>query len=180
MEHLPGQLNVWADMLSRWAQPGYHDETKRQATTIKVNSFQAEFLNLKYAALAPDLQLPSLQLVKEAQAVEHLHQEDIEWLQDNTESLVSKGGLTYFKGKVWIPRKNKELIVRHLITAHCGIAGHRGMSVTLKNLEDVVYWEGMEEDVRDFVRDTCLCCIKCRTGAIIPRACSTPGEILDL
>jgi hypothetical protein len=170
MEHLPGQLNVWADMLSRWTQPGYHDETKRKAHTIKVNSFRAEFLNLQYAALAPDLQLPSLKLIKEAQAVEHLHPDDFAWLRDNNEFVETKAGLTYFKGKVWIPSKNKELVLRHLITAHCGIAGHRGISVTLKNLEDVVYWEGMETDVQDFVRDTCLCCIKCKTGAVIPRA----------
>ena len=168
MEHLPGQDNIWADMLSRWGQPGYHVDRKEKET-IKVKAFQNRFLNLEFAALAPDEQLPSIELVRLAQQEDSLDAEDIEFFETQKGSFVLKEGVWYYKDRIWIPAKAEELILRHLVTAHCGIAGHRGVAVTTQYLEKTVFWETLEQDVNDFVRDTCLCCIKGRDGRIVPR-----------
>ena len=36
IEHIPGESNVWADMLTRWAAPGYDKSSARCISAIKL------------------------------------------------------------------------------------------------------------------------------------------------
>ena len=70
-------------------------------------------------------------------------------------------------GRIWIPREAKELQVSLCILAHCSLSGHRGLMQTMKNLEKY-FWEGMENNIRLFVR-SCLQCNQLKGGKTIPR-----------
>src|SRR4051812_26856936 len=101
MEHLPGQHNVWADMLSRWAHPTYYQEgnghqlnvwaarkRKRKAEAKKkfkgrdLNEFlnmqysprasNYEFLNMQYSPRASNYEFLTLDVIRMAQRDEHL------------------------------------------------------------------------------------------------------------
>lgn len=36
IEHIPGEMNVWADILTRWAAPGYDKSPARRMGVISV------------------------------------------------------------------------------------------------------------------------------------------------
>ena len=58
--------------------------------------------------------------------------------------------------------------------AHMQDAGHRGTCATTHRLGAYCVWEGMKEDVAEFVQQ-CLHCVDSRTGNVLPRPL---GEIL--
>ena len=85
--------------------------------------------------------------------------------------------------KIWIPKEDMVLCTRFLIIAHMGLAGHRGEKATWLKLKEYVWWEGMHEQVKEFVRN-CLHCLSAKGGKRIPRPwgstmhATRPNEIL--
>ena len=84
--------------------------------------------------------------------------------------------------KIIIPDDN-ELKSRLAIIAHCGLAGHRGATATLKNLSDVFAFKGMQAFVRRFVQ-RCPQCVKNASGKLKTRpwgkqiVAQKPGTVL--
>jgi Integrase zinc binding domain len=64
-----------------------------------------------------------------------------------------------------------------------GSSSHRGFFATLEKLENSVFWTGMEEDIRSFVK-TCLHCESTLGRGMIPRPlgealhAESPNEVL--
>ena len=62
-------------------------------------------------------------------------------------------------------------------------AGHRGVAATLVRLQEYCVWQGMEVQVREFVRQ-CLHCADSRAGDVVPRPFgetvhgTTPNEVV--
>ena len=185
MEHLPGQHNVWADMLSRWAHPTYYDNVRgnvavwsaRKRNKLAEQKLRErgrelnEFLNLQFDPRATDYRLPNLAIIKEAQQEENLN--DIEKLfladPDNVADITRDAdNLILYKGKLWIPSSNRELILRIMIVSHCGDAGHRDEAKTWTHIQDLMFWEEAKADIHEFCQH-CLCCAKTKTGATVPR-----------
>lgn len=71
------------------------------------------------------------------------------------------------EGKIWIPDAN-DLRMRICIIAHQGIAGHRGMTTTKREIMKRFTWNRVTRDIEEFVRK----CIHCQTstgGTRVPR-----------
>jgi Integrase zinc binding domain len=69
--------------------------------------------------------------------------------------------------RIWVPTSALELQLRLCTLAHMGSSGHRGFFATLEKLENSVFWTGMEEDIRSFVK-TCLHCESTLGRGMIP------------
>ncbi|CAN0072752.1 unnamed protein product, partial [Sphacelaria rigidula] len=82
-----------------------------------------------------------------------------------------------------IPSSDKQLQARLMICAHMRDAGHRGVATTLVRLQELCVWQGIETNVREFVRQ-CLHCADSRAGDVIPRPLgetvhgTTPNEVV--
>lgn len=63
------------------------------------------------------------------------------------------------RGKIWIPDDATDLQVRICVVGHFGIAGHRGMTLTLQQISERFVWADMKSDV-EF-----LCSVACTAQA---------------
>ena len=135
VEHLAGERNVWADMLTRWAVAP-HSEV--QANKIVVKSLLLALINpeLKDATDAPS-------------------EEDLRAAQAKTKckppaKCRQVDGLWKIGNAVWIPGDDKEMKTRILIAAHAGPGGHRGQKVTAAVVQSKFQWSGVRDDVQFF------------------------------
>jgi transposase InsO family protein len=78
-------------------------------------------------------------------------------------------------GDVWVTDSGQlfvpdvwHLRLRMAVVAHAGPAGHRGMETTVSSLLDHFWWPTLRADIKAFVSG-CLCCLRIRGGAIVPR-----------
>ena len=98
-------------------------------------------------------------------------------LRDNSTGLVMQ------KGKIWVPDDCPQTKLKILVSAHCGIAGHRGREATMSIVSENYWWDELETDVNEFVNH-CLHCLVSRTGKSIPRPLghalhgSRPNEVI--
>ena len=86
-------------------------------------------------------------------------------------------------GKIWVPRRDKQLKSTLYAVTHQGPCGHRGKDATLGLLEPHFLWDRLEEDV-EARRAQCLQCVKLANGQRVPRPmgsqmiAESAGEIL--
>jgi transposase InsO family protein len=199
MEHLPGQHNIWADMLSRSAHPTYYKIKRMRLCPVRarrpaelgdedevlpqpvVRHFKNEYLSLDIDPMGAHHTLPDKGAILTSQREAHLSRSDRRWLRDarsrgviEDQHVINDNGeidnVIYIKSVVrgeddprlqaWIPRDDKALIARCLVGAHCGRNGHLSAADTLKYLKKFVTWDGMDDEVKRFCMEDCLCCLK--------------------
>ena len=125
IEHIPGESNTWADMLTRWASTDYSHFPARRMSVLRV------------PLITDDLpELPNISAIAESQAMNApdtqsgFHREEIEgtdlWLND--------------AGQLYIPPQDTSMQLRICVAAHCGLGGHRGASATKKLVAEKVTW----------------------------------------
>lgn len=84
--------------------------------------------------------------------------------------------LLFFKGKLYIPSSSplKNVILEEFHSTLLG--GHSGITKTYGRLKDNVYWEGMKQDVTNFV-NSCLTCQHTKIPAHLPYGLLQPLPI---
>jgi transposase InsO family protein len=168
IEHVPGEDNVWGDMLSRWG-----------ATDIQPDCRVKRLLALKQVCPLEqeDFVWPTLKEIREVQLSYGLDNVDL-W-ED-----ASSGCFKNRDGKMVIPEDADDLKMRLCVVAHAGRAGHRGINTTIKSLQELYFWVNMAEDVKAFIKD-CLHCIVVG-GNRVPRplgstvVATKPNEVLHM
>ena len=169
IEHIPGEDNVWPDLLTRWAAP------KRVARSSA----------LMLSPLSPHIQdsfvWPGAQDIRESQE-KALKLKGEEHKRDFRLHL--KNGLyKNEEGKVWIPSDDLDLQLRICVISHAGIGGHRGYEATLSAIQDHFFWRSLNSDIDVFCR-TCLHCKATLGGKTEPRPlgealhASAPNEVI--
>ena len=155
VEHLAGERNVWADMLTRWAVKPHADV---QAATAAVKSLALVApVNPGYDA---SYDQPDLKAIQNSQQ---------DTKDTPPEGCTSVDGLwRSSKGALWIPDSDRSMKLRILIAAHTGVAGHRGQAVTLANVRAKFFWKTLGEDVKSFV-ESCLHCLCSASASTVPR-----------
>jgi hypothetical protein len=173
IEHVPGEDNVWGDLLSRWgAGPSISDRratrVARLAVVDRVSPLQeAEFV------------WPSQDEIKQAQQAA---QESAggQW-PDGVVREEGRDGLATRDGAVWIPESG-DLQQRLCVVAHAGASGHRGARTTAKALREHFWWPSLDQDVAAFVQG-CLHCMV-TAGGKVPRphgetlVATRPNEVI--
>lgn len=157
IKYVPGEANAAADALSRGAAGGPEEE--RLITSIMRHHREQRAIHVSAAVeLAP---LP----VKIAAAAQR-DQEYAELLQQTRGQLEHRGlvkgsGIIYQQvGEEWVMRvPNDERLRTYLLqAAHDTLfGGHRGAAATAEWLKKRVYWQGMDEEVKRYVRSCDPC-----------------------
>lgn len=160
IEHVPGELNTMADIMTRWMR-GYRNSTPIPQRVSRIKIATGESL----VPTVPDNQAewPSRDEILEAQRIGS---------KRNSDFTSDDDGLLRINDKVWIPDEADELKMKLLIVAHAGQAGHRGGEATCASLREVFTWTGIVTDVKDFVAN-CLLCVLSRSGSKVPRPLAT-------
>ena len=164
VEHLPGEENVWADMLTRWAvNPKSHVSAKRLGN-IKT---------LMYAPINPSadpkFDWPSYRDIISAQ--EESNEKPPKSFSPSNKGIVDSNGVFWLPSGECHPRgatKLHSLKLRILIAAHTGLGGHRGPSVTKAAVKAHFSWSKMNEDIDSFIK-SCLHCRCTEPGKVVPR-----------
>jgi hypothetical protein len=160
IEHIGGEDNLWADLISRWG-----------CTTTSPVAWQAKRYtrrtNKKTPTLPSTLAIRPLgNLVWPSMADIGLAQASVTPPPDVTPD---DFGIYHDKtGKVWLPPSATELLQRLCIVAHCGQAGHRGHDATLRVLQDVFVCANLSNFVQAFL-DACLLCPHVKGGRVVRR-----------
>jgi len=154
VEHLPGERNVWADMLTRWAvQPRTSVNAKRVA------AIKSLILAPVNPSLDKTLDWPSLADIKASQKKSK---------EKPPRRFQESNGIIQYKDVIWIPSNDNSMKIRILVAAHTGLGGHRGPDVTAAAVRAHFMWKNMYEEVKSFVH-SCLHCLCTSSGAVVPR-----------
>ena len=156
VEHVAGELNLWADLLSRWGAKSV--ERVKTVATPSLNAIGRKGKrNLKRQVAKPnlapmiDFDWPTVMKIrKEQQAAD---------LPINVKLEEDSNGLYAYEGRVWIPDESK-LKWSLLVVSHYGLSGHFGTEGTYLKLKKKFYWPKMRLDVDKMIQD----CILCRCG----------------
>jgi phage-related protein len=155
IEHISGELNLWADILSRWGA-GY----KRKE--VSGSALMGTMFKVPLQMTKAEATLPKLEdfLLAQKKAMKKLIHE-----APTTQGQHGLG--VYDDGVVWIPSTPIDMHLRIYVAAHCGSAGHRRKSATLANMESQVRWSTMANDVQQFL-EKCLLCKATEPGEFMP------------
>jgi transposase InsO family protein len=155
IEHIAGERNVWADLLSRWAQP--KDTTTLCRLTIPLHPKLEDF------------SWPTLDEIEKSQQRHLPNNKRTDIMRRNQDThYTTQANPDIF----WIPEDDVELKHRLMIIAHCGLSGHRGTAATLRHLQQYCYWKNQITAVRTFIHQ-CLLCLQIRGGKVMPRPLGT-------
>ena len=169
IEHVPGDSNIWPDLMTRWMR-GY-----RRATAVRRVTSTVPFNGVTVPPDSPEFEWPSAAEIASVQGENRAHAPKAAKLDDS--------GILLLKGAAWIPDDCVDLKLRLLTVAHAGTAGHRGSDPTWHALRERFTWTDLREDVRTFV-SSCLLCVLAKGGNKIPRPLSTtvhatkPNEVI--
>ena len=167
IEHISGDKNVWADMLTRWAAP-----SNQTVCSMRIKS-------MIFAPISPHLETtydwPKMRDVRESQQASS---------EAAPRRFTQQNGL-YIDSKhvYWIPSNDDQMKTRILVAGHAGIAGHRGISTTKEGIVQHFWWKNCHDDIESFVK-SCLHCLLTASNDIIPRPlghalhASRPNEII--
>ena len=170
IRHIPGVENHWGDLLSRLRSVGGGATDSGEEVPVYVRSI---------AVVAPtddDYSFPSMGEIRDRQEI----YTDGKAVLDSPLGSVVRGENGLYRVDyggvqiIWVPPAEKSLHVRLMACAHMQEAGHRGICATMHRLGADCVWEGMKEDVAEFVQQ-CLNCVDSRAGNVVPRPL---GEIL--
>ena len=163
IEHINGEDNLWADLMTRWGAPIPSPEmSKNPAIEVRriKNATIPEVMRVR-PLQREDFKWPNLDEIKSEQQ---------KWLSKEECINTNSEGLVVTKsGKVLIPEKSADLKIRLCVIAHSGgNSGHLGYQAAARKLAEFCWWSGCERDMLQLC-NKCLHCLPTRGGVRIPR-----------
>ncbi len=156
IEHVQGEANVCADMLTRWIRGYRKNGTELFSKHLRV------LKELPQIVPRPEtIEWPSIDSLRDAQKRALPPSRSYATYSDDD-------GLWKVGTRLWIPCAASELQLKLLVLAHCGSLGHRGRAATKSVLLENFVWKSQEKDVQTFV-DSCLHCMVSRSGERVLR-----------
>jgi hypothetical protein len=142
----PGTHNRVADALSRLQD--------NESTMLAISIPQLDFMEKFKEQLNLDNEYQELLVKVQTDPVAYPHYKIID-------------GLLFFKGKLFIPRTSsfKNVLLEEYHSSTLG--GHSGIHKTYGRLSENVFWEGMKQDVVNFVK-SCLTCQQTKIPTHLP------------
>ena len=118
IEHIPGESNLWADMLTRWGAPNQEYFPARGTSPIRVP------LITEYPR-----DLPSIDLIAASQS-KCIPPTDSVFIHSLNDSFWRNE-----TGKLYVPTQDEELLLRIAVAGHCGYGGHRRYTSNLDTIK---------------------------------------------
>lgn len=156
--HIAGENNLWPDIVSRWGQPP-PEPTDSAVAFKRVTSRSAQTLSELRPLQDGEFMWPTRDEIATTQR---------SCKQDAPPGAVMSDDALTADGKLWVPSKAKTLLKRLLVTAHCGVQGHRGIHVMVELLDRHFTLSGTRQVVISLINE-CLLCKHVKGGALIQR-----------
>ncbi|XP_006582627.1 uncharacterized protein [Glycine max] len=80
-------------------------------------------------------------------------------------AFILRDGLLLYKGRIWINRGNNFIALLLEEFHKSPLGGHMGLAKTLSQLKQSFYWEGMRQDMQQFIKQ----CVDCLQTKYIPQ-----------
>ena len=153
--HLPGDQNVWTDMLTRWA-------VNRVRKLSSPNTPRAKALMLAHInpGVYAKMDWPNIEDIKEA----HLTTKEAA----PKTFVKTASGILNSRDVLWVPSTSRLLKLQIIIAAHTGHGGHRSAAVTTATMKEHIFWQKMDDDIKSLLQ-TCLHCLCTQPGTTIRR-----------
>jgi transposase InsO family protein len=173
IEHIAGDDNVWADLMTRWGAP------KVETPTVRALRFGP---GLVQPLDHPEFHWPSMDDIR---GVQQAAAQQVNPPEGSVRDV--DGVWITHEERIWIPvtADSEALRVRLCIVAHAGVRGHRGQEATLAMLQKKVWWTNMRKEVISFCNQ-CLHCVVDKHGTKVPRPFghtvrgTRPGQVLQV
>ncbi len=151
IRHIPGEANVWGDLLSRWGNPAAQLALDAQAEGAAVwgdgpRRVMKRLVRLPLPMPSPlvaDFEWPSWDCIRSAQLD---HEREANQLESAL--IAGKNGVLRLDGR---PVGALELQLSLLVIAHARAMGHRGMKAIEQVLKEAFCWVGLQDDAAAFV-----------------------------
>ncbi|KAE9344158.1 hypothetical protein PF008_g9348 [Phytophthora fragariae] len=175
IEHVPGEQNVWGDLLSRW---GAGSTASSEQAAVRVTRLAV--IERVSPLEDPEFVWPTENEIRTLQELARSADPNDE--HDATAYDADRRLVVRADGQVWIPSTAVEMQQRLCVVAHAGASGHRGAQTTTTALSNLFYWRTMAADVSAFVAG-CLHCMVTANGRV-PRpygetlVATKPNEVL--
>ncbi|KAE8969903.1 hypothetical protein PR003_g28562, partial [Phytophthora rubi] len=162
IEHVKGEDNIWAGIVSRWV---HSVPTESSVKTVRTRASSA--VSRLRLLCDDDFVWPTADHVMAAQ--QRFRR------RAPIAAVPSSDGLLLVEGRVWLPTEAKDLMQRVLVVAHCGLCAHRGADVMQRQIQQHFHVKSLGKLVQDFVA-ACLLCKHVKGGLIIQRPWSEHRE----
>ncbi|GMF30980.1 unnamed protein product [Phytophthora fragariaefolia] len=146
IEHINGSSNVWADMFSRWGQPGAESGEAR-CLAVRTRSGSA------VSAIRP-LSDPGFKWPQRDEIV-RCQRKHVKVLRDVAHEVVD--GVIMVEGRMWVPDSAHDMLARLMVIAHCGSHGHRGEAPMATLLSERFAIHRLPSKVQKFLQGCLLC-----------------------
>ena len=149
IDHINGEDNVWADMMTRWgASPDDTDTTPKVVRSVRAMKMPEDLRDRPLQN--PDFIWPN---------IDEIHGVQQKWLaRTGTVKRNEDGLIVTESGKVSIPEEAEDLRRRLCIIAHAGgHSGHLAYQATAQKLAQFFRWKNCIEDVKAI----CASCLHC-------------------
>lgn len=147
IEHISGEHNLWADIVSRW-QPRVTLQVATVRTRRQTPVAVSDLSRLRPLSDA-DFVFPDIADIIEAQKLSARAAASL--------PVEEEEGVLTADHKPWIPTAAKDLLARLMVVAHCGAQGHRGEAVMITLLSDRFFIVQLSKKVSQFVRGCLIC-----------------------
>jgi Integrase zinc binding domain len=155
IEFLPGDCNIWADLMTRWGTPDV-------VPTILARCIRGIFC----ATIAPSLDSEFEWTGVSADRNAETSATCTPFI--GLEALKSDSIVASSSGSAWIPIDVVELQLRLWMLALTGAGGHRGVDSTFTAISAYFLWTTRRSDVSDFAQ-MCIHCLATTGGSRVPR-----------
>lgn len=162
IEHISGDANVWADIVSRWHVRGEEQVLVSAVQTRGRRNVPVEDLSVLRPLMDADFVFPTWTDIAAAQS--EAGREKARLRVDFSE----ENGVLLVDERPWIPTGAQDLLARILVVAHYGAQGHRGQEAMIIVLKSRFCITKLEDKVAKFVRG-CLLCKHFKGPRLIPR-----------
>lgn len=154
MEHLPGEQNVWADMLS------IQNKSQYKVTAESIKQLHSLLLALINQSTKGKVGWPYKADIRKEQSRDK---------PCNKRTLTNKYGMMQTEnGQNLVIDSEKRLQFHIVIAMYIGRVGHRRVKSTLKTIDSMIYWTTMIQDRSNLVK-IYFHCIATESGDMTPR-----------
>lgn len=152
IEHIPGESNTWADMLTRWASFPFESFPARRLSSLRVLLIKEEHPELPSIAAMAESQVKQLPGQQSEYRIDKIDDHYV-WVNE--------------AGQLHIPPGDTSMQLRICMATYCGRGGHRGATAATQLVAENVTSPTMEADIDSFV-ENCLFCHLSSAGQKVP------------
>ena len=172
VQHIPGEQNCMADLLSRWSSGAELADRKDEQDIMAVMTRQriSNFEDIKDAMAQEECLQQVLEYVKSDWPPEkHLNEEIRKYFKVRQHLTTWYGGMCLaFLDRTVVPKVLRQQVL------HKAHVGHQGIVRTKQQLRAAVWWPGMDSDVEQLVKHCTACLMAEKNFTVKPAPLQTP------